>query len=122
MTILIITTVGLAGLFGFCLVGYTFLYRLNIAKPLKWVGAVIGGLALGAVLAAITLMIIWPPVNGFFTVAGLAIIVALSLAVALPGGQKEEIRTMGTGGARGMQIPAFSGARSKYGSRPKQDI
>ncbi|HWJ03090.1 MAG TPA: hypothetical protein VNU93_05380 [Verrucomicrobiae bacterium] len=87
MLAILTVTLGLAGLFGFLLGMYVFTYRLNLPDPVRWLGGVLGGLLMAVIMAGATLLMIWPPLNSLFILAGL-VLFGITSAVIL--GRKPE--------------------------------
>lgn len=83
MMALISLTLGLAGMFGFLLGVYLFGYRLNLTGGGRWIGAVIGGAAMGAFMIAAVTLILWPPFSLLFTFLILAVVGAGSAAILI---------------------------------------
>ncbi len=82
MLAVLTTIVVLAAVFGFVLSVYFFFYVVNIAKPLRWLAGIIGGIFTGALMAMLAFIVLWPPVN-FPVIAAALAFAGLVAAVAL---------------------------------------
>ncbi len=82
MVAILTTIVVLAAVFGFFLSVYFFFYVVNIARPLRWLAGIIGGVFTGALMAMLAFIILWPPVN-FLVITGALAFAGFVAAVAL---------------------------------------
>jgi len=81
MLTFLLGNVVVAGLLGFCLSIYCFMFRLHLANPWRWLAGIGGGLIIGTLLAVIDFLIIWPPTNIFVSIFGFACIAATAMAL-----------------------------------------
>lgn len=91
MMAILVTIMGLAAIFGFSLTVYFFFYRVEMAQPLRWLGAIVGGPVVAALMVGATMVILWPPVN-FVMAAAVLIFAGILTALAL-GGRKGKAGT-----------------------------
>jgi hypothetical protein len=82
---MILVYMGMAAVFGFFLSIYFFLYRLHFARPWRLLVASIVGVIMGCIMAVITLLTVWPPVDYRFSAGGMAIIAVITYGVLFNG-------------------------------------
>lgn len=82
---MIFVNMGLAAGFGFFLSIYFFLYRLHFARPWRLLVGSIVGVIMGCIMAVITLLTVWPPVDYRFSAGGMAIIAVITYGVLFNG-------------------------------------
>jgi len=82
MTEMLVIIMGLAAMFGFFLGVYLFVYRLNLSKPLGWLGGIVSGVIFGGLLAFASFMLLWPPFS-LVLALGMLVLVGIVAAVIL---------------------------------------
>lgn len=92
MMAVVMITLGLAAVFGF-LLGQRIFHRMNISRPLRWLGGTVAGLVLAGVMAVFALLVIWPPFSIIFLGGGLAIVGVVAALTMLGGKEGEQQET-----------------------------
>jgi len=90
MTEMLVIIMGLAAMFGFFLGLYFFVCRLNLSRPLAWLGGIVSGVIFGGLLAFASLMLIWPPFSLLLTL-GMMVMVVVVAAVILIGKENRDL-------------------------------
>ncbi|MDA8234676.1 MAG: hypothetical protein M0Z31_07770 [Clostridia bacterium] len=115
MTGILLTTMGLAALFGFFLAYHFFFYRVKLAKPWRWLGAIVGGTVAGGFLAAGTLVLLWPPLNIMMVIgAQVMVVIVTALLLLDKGGNDQKPSTKkGLTGSKGLGKDENRGAEQE---------
>lgn len=77
----VLLSVSLAGLSGFALSIYFFIYRSNMRNPWRWPAGIFCGLVIGGLMALIDFMMIWPPATILSTTVGIALMLLITFAL-----------------------------------------
>ena len=74
----VLLSVSLAGLSGFALSIYFFIYRSQMRNPWRWFAGIISGLIIGGLMALIDFMMIWPPATIVSTTVGIGLMLLIT--------------------------------------------
>lgn len=83
MLAIVMLILGLSALYGFLLMVYYFVTKKNLSTPLRWIGSIIGGAFVSAIMVFLAFLLIWPPANILLTVACLGVMCLISGVVLL---------------------------------------
>jgi len=76
---LVVVSLSLAFILGIYLSIHFFFYRLKVSKPWCWLGAIVGGLMVGTVMAFIDFWIVYPPTSMLTVVVGVALMLIITM-------------------------------------------
>lgn len=80
---IVLLNVGFAGLFGFFLSIYYFMYRLNLSNLWRWLGGIVGSLIIGSIMALLDFLMIWPPNDIYTTIIGFTLIILITALLVI---------------------------------------
>ena len=81
MTEMLVVIIGLAAMLGFLLGIYLFVYRLNLSRPIRWLGGIVSGVIFGGLLAFASFMLIWPPFSLLLALGMLVLVVVVAALI-----------------------------------------